>query len=92
MGADFVERSGLGDELNHVEVDKHTFLADGHDNVFALGDAANLPTSKAGSVAHYRRRCLRRQLRRAHRRPTDDRTIRRTCQLLHRVRQRQRAC
>lgn len=53
MGADFVERSGLGDELNHVEVDKHTFLADGHDNVFALGDAANLPTSKAGSVAHY---------------------------------------
>ncbi len=53
MGADFVERSGLGDELNHVEVDKHTFLADGHENVFALGDAANLPTSKAGSVAHY---------------------------------------
>ncbi len=53
MGADFVERSGLGDELNHVIVDKHTFLADGTDNVFALGDAANLPTSKAGSVAHY---------------------------------------
>jgi sulfide:quinone oxidoreductase len=53
MGADFVERSGLGDELNHVEVDKETFLADGHDNIFAIGDAANLPTSKAGSVAHY---------------------------------------
>jgi len=53
MGADFVERSGLGDELNHVEVDKHTFLADNQDNVFAIGDAANLPTSKAGSVAHY---------------------------------------
>ncbi|MEL6892186.1 MAG: FAD/NAD(P)-binding oxidoreductase, partial [Actinomycetota bacterium] len=53
MGADFVERSGLGDELNHVVVDKHTFLADGTDNVFALGDAANLPTSKAGSVAHF---------------------------------------
>ena len=53
MGADFVERSGLGDELNHVEVDKHTFLADNQDNMFAIGDAANLPTSKAGSVAHY---------------------------------------
>jgi sulfide:quinone oxidoreductase len=53
MGADYVARSGLGDELNHVKVDKHTFLADGHDNVFALGDAANLPTSKAGSVAHF---------------------------------------
>jgi sulfide:quinone oxidoreductase len=53
MGAAFVARSGLGDELRHVEVDKHTFLADGHDDVFALGDAANLPTSKAGSVAHF---------------------------------------
>jgi sulfide:quinone oxidoreductase len=53
MGADFVDRSGLGDELNHVEVDRHTFLSDSHDNIFALGDAANLPTSKAGSVAHF---------------------------------------
>jgi sulfide:quinone oxidoreductase len=53
MGADFIARSGLGDELNHVRVDKHTFLADGHDDVFAIGDAANLPTSKAGSVAHF---------------------------------------
>ena len=53
MGADFVDRSGLGDELNHVEVDKHTFLAVDHDNIFAIGDAASLPTSKAGSVAHF---------------------------------------
>jgi sulfide:quinone oxidoreductase len=53
MGADFVERSGLGDELNHVEVDKETFLSVDHDNIFALGDAASLPTSKAGSVAHF---------------------------------------
>jgi len=53
MGADFVDRSGLGDELNHVEVDKQTFLSVDHDNIFALGDAANIPTSKAGSVAHF---------------------------------------
>jgi sulfide:quinone oxidoreductase len=53
MGADFVERSGLGDELNHVEVDKFTFLSDHHDNIFALGDASNIPASKAGSVAHF---------------------------------------
>jgi sulfide:quinone oxidoreductase len=53
MGADFVDRSGLGDELNHVEVDKFTFLSDDHDNIFALGDASNIPTSKAGSVAHF---------------------------------------
>ena len=53
MGADFVDRSGLGDELNHVEVDKRTFLSVDHDNIFALGDASNIPTSKAGSVAHF---------------------------------------
>ena len=53
MGAEFVARSGLGDELNHVAVDKHTFLSDDYDNIFAIGDAADLPTSKAGSVAHF---------------------------------------
>lgn len=53
MGADFVSRSGLGDELNHVPVDPHTFISNKYDNVFAIGDAANLPTSKAGSVAHF---------------------------------------
>ncbi len=53
MGADFVAKSGLGDELNYVPVDKHTFQATAHPDVFALGDGANLPTSKAGSVAHF---------------------------------------
>jgi sulfide:quinone oxidoreductase len=53
MGADFVERSGLGDELNYVPVDPQTFLARGHDDVFAVGDACDIPTSKAGSVAHF---------------------------------------
>jgi sulfide:quinone oxidoreductase len=53
MGADFVARSGLGDELNYVRVDKHTQLSERYDNVFALGDACNIPTSKAGSVAHF---------------------------------------
>lgn len=53
MGAEYVARSGLGDELNHVPVDRHTFRSDDHPNIFALGDAAALPTSKAGSVAHF---------------------------------------
>lgn len=53
MGADFVARSGLGDELNYVPVDKHTMQSTAHPDVFALGDAGNLPTSKAGSVAHF---------------------------------------
>lgn len=53
MGAEVIGRSGLGDELNHVPVDKHTLQSKKHENIFVLGDAANLPTSKAGSVAHF---------------------------------------
>jgi len=53
MGADFVARSGLGDELNYVPVDKHTLLSAKHDNIFAVGDASDIPASKAGSVAHF---------------------------------------
>jgi sulfide:quinone oxidoreductase len=53
MGADFVARSGLGDDLNYVKVDKHTLQSTQYDNVFAVGDASNIPASKAGSVAHF---------------------------------------
>jgi len=53
MGADFVARSRLGDELNCVPVDKHTLLSTAYDNIFAIGDASNIPASKAGSVAHF---------------------------------------
>jgi sulfide:quinone oxidoreductase len=53
MGADFIARSGLGDELNYVPVDKHTLQSKADDSIFAVGDANNIPTSKAGSVAHF---------------------------------------
>jgi sulfide:quinone oxidoreductase len=53
MGADYIARSGLGDELNYVPIDAQTFVSKAHDNIFAIGDAGNLPTSKAGSVAHF---------------------------------------
>lgn len=53
MGADFIAASGLGDELNYVSVDKETFLSAEYPNIFALGDASNIPASKAGSVAHF---------------------------------------
>ncbi|HEX7716709.1 MAG TPA: FAD/NAD(P)-binding oxidoreductase, partial [Marmoricola sp.] len=53
MGADFVARSGLGDELNYVPVDKHTLLSTAYDTIFAVGDASDIPASKAGSVAHF---------------------------------------
>ena len=53
MAAEYIARSGLGDELNYVPVDKQTLLSKAHDNIFAVGDANNIPTSKAGSVAHF---------------------------------------
>jgi sulfide:quinone oxidoreductase len=53
MGADFIQRSGIGDELNYVPVDKETFLSKKFNNIFALGDASDIPASKAGSVAHF---------------------------------------
>ena len=43
MGADYVARSGLGDELNYVPVDKQTLLSKAHDNIFAIGDASRHP-------------------------------------------------
>lgn len=53
MGADVIERSGMGDELNFVPTDKHTLRSKEHDDIFVIGDATNLPASKAGSVAHF---------------------------------------
>ena len=53
MGADYVARSGLGNELNYVPVDKETLLSKQFDNIFAIGDASDIPASKAGSVAHF---------------------------------------
>jgi len=53
MGSEVVARSGLGDELNFIPVDKHTLVSPKYANLFVLGDAAAIPTSKAGSVAHF---------------------------------------
>ncbi|MBN2481570.1 MAG: NAD(P)/FAD-dependent oxidoreductase [Bacteroidales bacterium] len=52
-GADFVGKSGLGDDLNYVPVNRHTLQHETYKDIFAIGDAADLPTSKAGSVAHF---------------------------------------
>jgi sulfide:quinone oxidoreductase len=53
-GADFIGRSpGLGDELNFIPTDPHTLQSKAAPNVFAIGDAAGLPASKAGSVTHF---------------------------------------
>lgn len=53
MGDEVIARSGMGDELNFIATDKQTLRAEGHENIFVIGDATNLPSSKAGSVAHF---------------------------------------
>ena len=57
-GAEVIMRSGLGDDFGFVPTDRHTLAALGHDNIWALGDATNLPSSKAGSVAHFQAEVL----------------------------------
>ena len=53
-GAEYVGRSeGLGDELNFVPTDKQTLQSQAAPNIFVIGDAADVPTSKAGSVTHF---------------------------------------
>ncbi len=53
MGSKIIEDSGLGDDMGFVPTNKETLRSEKHENIFVLGDAANLPTSKAGSVAHF---------------------------------------
>ena len=52
-GADVIARSGLGDAGNWIPTDRHTLAVTRAVNSFALGDATDLPSSKAGAVAHF---------------------------------------
>ncbi len=53
-GDAYLERSPhLADALGFVPTDRRTLQATAKPNVFALGDATDLPTSKAGSVTHF---------------------------------------
>ena len=62
-GAEFVGRSpGLGDELDFVPTDERTLQSNVKPNVFAFGDAAAVPTSKAGSVTHFEGEVLARNI------------------------------
>ena len=64
-GAAYVGRSeGLGDDLGFVPTDLHTLQSVANPNVFAIGDAANLPISKAGSVTHFEAEVLTENVRR----------------------------
>lgn len=57
-GSAVIQTSGLGDDAGFLPTDKHTLQSKAHANIFALGDATNLPASKAGSVAHFQAEVL----------------------------------
>ena len=52
-GSEWMERSGMADDLGFLPTNKHTLQVEAFEGVFALGDTTDLPTSKAGSVAHF---------------------------------------
>lgn len=58
MGDELIARSGMGDELNYVPTHKHTLQSKAHENIFIIGDATDLPSSKAGAVAHFQSEIL----------------------------------
>jgi sulfide:quinone oxidoreductase len=53
MGAEAIRGSGLGDDFDFVPTDPKTLQSKQYENIFVIGDAANVPTSKAGSVVHF---------------------------------------
>jgi len=58
MGDEVIEKSGLGDDLNFIPTDHNTLQSLAHENIFVIGDATNVPASKAGSVAHFQAETL----------------------------------
>lgn len=53
MGNEVIARSNMGDELNFIPTDNETLRSRDYENIFVIGDAADIPTSKAGSVVHF---------------------------------------
>ena len=53
MGDKALIDSGISDPVGFVATDNHTLKAENQERIYVLGDTTNVPTSKAGSVAHY---------------------------------------
>ncbi len=64
-GSGIIARSGFGDADAWVPTDRHTLQSKADPAIFALGDATDLPTSKAGSVAHFQGEVLTENILRA---------------------------
>lgn len=58
MGSEAIANSGMGNELHFVPTHKNTLQSEKWPNIWVLGDATNLPSSKAGSVVHFQAEVL----------------------------------
>ncbi len=61
-GAAVVQESGLGDALGWLPTDRATLQVPGQPDIFALGDATDIPVSKSGSAAHFEAKVLAERL------------------------------
>ena len=57
-GAEVIAKSQMGDAGGWLPTHKHTLQSTQFENVFGLGDATDLPSSKAGAVAHFQSEVL----------------------------------
>ncbi|MCC7382279.1 MAG: NAD(P)/FAD-dependent oxidoreductase [Deltaproteobacteria bacterium] len=53
QGSELIRRSGLGDDAGFVPTDPQRLRSKSYESIFVIGDATDLPASKAGSVAHF---------------------------------------
>jgi len=53
FGPQSIEDSGLGNGLGYAVTDDKTLKSKKAEHIYAIGDNTNVPTSKAGSVAHF---------------------------------------
>ncbi|MGZ5212149.1 MAG: NAD(P)/FAD-dependent oxidoreductase [Actinomycetota bacterium] len=52
-GQHVIEDSDLGDVSGWLPTDRATLQVGGHERIFGIGDATDLPISKSGSTAHF---------------------------------------
>ena len=52
-GSELIDDAGLGDGLGFGRTHRHSLKSTEADRIFLVGDNNNVPTSKAGSVAHF---------------------------------------
>jgi sulfide:quinone oxidoreductase len=61
-GAAFITASGLGDAQGWVPTDRETLQSCAYPDIYAIGDANDLPVAKSGAAAHFEARVVARRI------------------------------